>query len=141
MYYPEDKVYFRWRQSNNPMYEYEEEGVEQARGFEHISSNINGYHWGGLVRPTLKEKDRINTFLEGNPGINYWYYAIGMLQSVYDRWKEDGIPSYKYEYANLYVSVWIKLPYTMNSLFQCTQKIVSRLNNHIPLISVFFLKS
>ena len=140
LYYPEDEVYFRWRQSNNPMNEYEVNGKTQVDGFESIDNNHEGYLWGGLVRPTLEDRNQISTFLEGNPGNSFWYYSIGMYQNVYDSWKDSGIPAYEVHYACLIVSVWIKLPYPIDTIFSFIPQ--KSIFNNIPasLLAIYFIK-
>ena len=106
-----------------------------------IDSNKESMDFGGLVRPTIEFKNRINTFLEGNPGIDYWYYAVGMFECVYDKWKNAGFPTYMLDHSNLVVSLWIKLPYPVHSIFSCNEHKTTNYGYWALFTTIYLLKS
>ena len=138
IYYPEDNVYFRWVQNNNPINELENSSTK-ASGFEDKGSTVEGYKWGGLVKTNFTEKNEINSLLNGNPGHNHWYFAIGMYDIVYERWKNSGIPSYLYEKAVNYVYVWLRLFRIFNSFYH--NKSLFIINIHISLFTSIIINS
>ena len=84
VYYPEPKLYLWWRQSKNPVYDYEVQGIRSAEGFEPIYNSSYIEKWGGLVRSTIKDSHltSIGCFLDGNPGIYNWWFTIGANDKV-----------------------------------------------------------
>lgn len=68
-----------WRQSLNPIDDYEEErpNSKTAVGYEQISIDMTTLGWGGLVRSSHS-----SSFLDGSVNKvevdgSYWYYSIG----------------------------------------------------------------
>ena len=125
--YPETDrdVYFHWRQKLNPIDDNEQSGVYTATDFEPIYKNVdNEYSWGGLVKTTDFPGRQIQSFINGNPGIGEWHFAIGMNQNAETSWKEDGIPNYIYRQACKLVSLWIKIPQGISKFvsIDCSEK-------------------
>ena len=116
IYWPLMKQYFRWRQEKNPLFEYEQENVFTASGFEPLrnASGSAWCKWGGLVRTTKKNSMYINSLIKGCPGQKEWHFAIGMYNAT-DGWHDSGIPSHQ-SGTNL-VELWVRLP---NYLRFCT---------------------
>ena len=138
IHYPDDNVSFRWFQNKNPIDELETSSTT-ASGFEDRGSTVQGFKWGGLVKTNLTDHDQINSFLNGNPGHYYWYFAIGMYDTVYEEWKNTGIPSY-YEHGRAqFVYVWMRLPFSfLFRLFDlCSFRSLHKLL-HIDLPLSFF---
>ena len=118
IYYPEDDVYFRWIQNKNPLYE-DESDSKKADGFELKQNNAEGFEFGGLVKSTKKADPTINSLLDGNPGSDNWYFAIGMYDDSQSGWLSSGIPSYQNTKVCQEVSLWIRLPFPMPLLKSC----------------------
>ena len=138
IYYPEENIYFRWYQNDNPIDEKEEESKTQADGFED-KSPTEGYQWGGLVLTTIKDQGKINSLLNGNPGSHFWYFAIGMYEDSLISWKEKGIPSYRWEYSTKIVSVWLRLPFPLNLLHFCNRHSQFSFHSSLPLFLSIFI--
>ena len=106
IHYPDDNVSFRWFQNKNPIDELETSSTT-ASGFEDRGSTVQGFKWGGLVKTNLTDHDQINSFLNGNPGHYYWYFAIGIYNcdNNYVKRKQipaiyDGVSSSEYDTAH-----------------------------------------
>ena len=103
--YP-NEVYYQWRQTKNPIYEYEILNKNEATGFDLIHKG-NDYNMSGLVRSTLEVNGYINSLLDGNPGNSYWYFAIGMYEDIIDSYLNADIPAYG-KTVN-FVKLWLKI--------------------------------
>ena len=119
--WPRINEYFRWRQSKNPIDEYEEENKFTADGFEPIrnASDKNGCKWGGLVRTTMKYKNYKNSLIKGCPGQAEWFFAVGMYNTT-DGWYNSGIPDYKT--CTDLVDVWARLPDFYKRKYACKNR-------------------
>ena len=120
--YPESNqdVYFHWKQSKNPIYDNETTNDKKASGFQHIDKNTDkDYSWGGLVKTCIPANGKIKTFINGNPGIDEWYFAIGMYENADSRWHQEGIPSYINNVGCQYVSLWLKIPSALSGMISC----------------------
>ena len=109
LHWPDLNDYTQWKQSNNPIYEYESDETK-AEGFQYIKNASNPFLWGGLVRTTkLMVNPKPNSLLDGNPGATNWNCAIGMYYWVYEQYHDHGIPAYYGAIAN-YVVLWVRTP-------------------------------
>ena len=106
--YPQNHRYYQWRQTNNPLHELEVSDVGHVAGFEPIYNSTYIYRWGGLVRTNIKFIGNINSLLDGNPGISYWQFAIGMYANATGGYNETGIPADSGRTDM--VRLWLKLP-------------------------------
>lgn len=108
--WPRLNEYYIWRQDKNPLFEYESEDSLTASGFEPIknASTKSSCNWGGLVRAKLKLQGYINSLINGCPGAEYWYFAIGMYKNVIG-WHDYGIPTHNDTATDL-AEVWVLLP-------------------------------
>lgn len=117
--WPDLNRYYQWRQTLNPVNEYEKEGVYKAEGFEPIhNGSSEAKCWGGLVRTTMTMANQVNSLLDGCPGVALWHFAVGMYKTVYDEWYKKGYPSDNSEASNL-VILWIRCPLSQIGLFSC----------------------
>ena len=119
--YPELGKRNIWRQSLNPIDDYEETRPNErtAVGYEGVSIEMTEQGWGGLVRSSTAISlldGSVNYLIEG---FNRWYYSVGtcFLQN-------NGIPSNNNPVNNVYL--WIRFnsikfipQYEMNS-FLCS---------------------
>ena len=123
--YPESGNWFWWRQTNNPIYELEVSGVNQAEGFESIYiSSTPTRSFGGLVRTTLRmdNEDKVNSFLDGNPGVANWHFAIGAYSWTPYPWRDNGFPPHDTSYAKI-VKLWLRIhPHIVDHCSFTTQK-------------------
>ena len=69
--YPELEGTNRWRQTNNPLFENENNST-YVEGYESVNISFTSNGWSGLAKSTS-----INTLLDGSRLHNQWYYAIG----------------------------------------------------------------
>ena len=133
--YPGD-VYYRWRQSKNPVKEYETQSRKEAAGFESIHQEPDEKEIKGLVRTTIKvDNEYISTFLDGCPGESSWYFAIGMYKDSKPNYLNRMIPGYKenVEYTKLWVKIDPKGRYR-----QCTFS-ATRYTPTYPLFLLLFI--
>ena len=130
--WPEDlKYYFHWRQSMNPLNDYEETNIFSAKGFEPIHNGTSFSQWGGLVR----DRSCKYSYLNGVPGVRgTWCIAIGMYgtQSSYIG---QGIPA-ACDVSNT-VDLWVKLPLSFSEKAVIKRK---RLENKLFVIVLIILK-
>ena len=117
IYWPSLQLYYRWRQTLNPLLDVETANVNEARGFEllHPIPDPSQAKFGGLVKSTIAEEDTdtgkeyVSTLLDGCPGIYRWFYSIGMYVKSIPHWYNTGkIPS-NYGQTDI-VSLWLLLP-------------------------------
>ena len=100
---------FWWRQTNNPIYELEFSGIRQSKGFKSIyNSSTPLISFGGLVRTSLNHTNRINSFLDGNPGAANWYFAVGTYSWAYPPWDENVFPPHDTSYTKI-VKLWLRI--------------------------------
>jgi len=78
--YPELSGFNQWRQNNLPWQE-EKIPSQIAGGYTPISISWNSSYWGGLVRSNDYHTTVYGsiTLLDGSPGTDLWYYAIGCI--------------------------------------------------------------
>ena len=102
--------YVWWKQDNNPIYE-EENGTSECQGFVPITNTTPLRNWGGLVK-TVKpnEIERVSNLLDGNPGSNEWYFAIGMYEWATNVWHDVGIPAFDSNHHSHLVYLWLRYP-------------------------------
>lgn len=136
--WPSLKMFYQWRQTNNPVYEYEKNGVYKAEGFEPLyNGSKDSTCWGGLVRTTIKFSNNINSLLDGCPGTSYWYYSIGMYKTVYSQFYNTGYPTtYGRGSGTDLVYLWVRYPFNNFTIF-----IKKRTKNIIILILIFLISS
>ena len=113
--YPDDKLWWWWSQKNNPIYEIEVEGVYRVDGFESYFSSVETELWGGLVKTSLKMNERINSLLDGNPGVENWNFGIGMYNWTYYPRNELGFPPHEGSYSTI-LNLWLRVPYFIDFL-------------------------
>ena len=118
--WPEYKTFYHWRQTNNPVQELETSGVYMAKGFEPIHNGSEDSHcWGGLVRTTLPNNGAINSLLDGCPGINLWYFTIGMYKDSDTSWNDIGYPMVKDHIATSIVYLWMRTNTSSDHYISC----------------------
>lgn len=107
MDFPDENIYIRWQQNKNPVKELDY--IETADGFRIIEDNRpSGSHgFFGLTKVTRKGSGVINSFIDGMPNSNNWYYAVGMYEHSAGSFKTNGIPAYK-DYVKC-LRLWIKI--------------------------------
>ena len=115
--YPNESRYFRWRQLNNPVEELEVENISTAEGFESIYPSDLPNKWGGLVRTNITYEGKISSLLDGNPGSDFWYFAIGMYKD--NTWESYGFPAYQEDLPTNYTSLWMRVPEPYNHFITC----------------------
>lgn len=106
-----------WRQSLNPIYDYEEKRPNDhtAVGYEEISIELRNQGWGGLVRSSAESTLLDGSVNYGENGANKWHYSIGMTNEY------GGIPADENMVENVYL--WIRfdtlkfLPYHKNKIY------------------------
>lgn len=103
--YP-NNIYFRWKQSNNPLRERNVIGKYPADGFEAIHNGTNAPEWGGLVRAISINGKKPNALLDGNPGVGSWWFSIGMYCDCESTYATDGMPGYTYHNVRS-VKLWL----------------------------------
>jgi len=97
--YPELTGYNRWKQTNNPVDEIEQEG-KNASGYIPISISWSNIYWGGLVKSKVPE-----TYIEGSSQsqIHAWY-SIGCFSKQYSpQFPGPGIKVSR-------VILWVRIP-------------------------------
>ena len=88
--YPNE--YFHWRQSSNPLEETEIINKNAAEGFVSLHNGTEMSKWGGLVKSSINISGVISSFLEGNPGNDWWMFSIGMYCNIRGWDTKKGIP-------------------------------------------------
>ena len=91
--------YNHWRQSNNPIYEYEQENKKEVTNFTpiHLDYNNSDHKFGGLAVTNIKAivptgEICYNSFLVGDLGDAGWFYAIGQYDPCVNSW-DNNIPA------------------------------------------------
>ena len=65
-------MYQRWKQTNNPLAEDEEDSV--VEGYEEVYLGLGtSNYWGGLVT----SNKNTSTWIDGSVGYEYWYFSVG----------------------------------------------------------------
>ena len=108
IYWQQLDSFYHWRQSTNPIYDLEKEGVFQVEGLEMIHPTEikeEQYEFGGLVKTTIPDVYN-NSLLNGVPGNLGWYFAIGMYQKSKQHYYNRGIPT-TYDITTQIVSLWL----------------------------------
>ena len=118
--YPNEAIYYHWRQSKNPLEEVEEEGKFGVDGFEPIHNGTSDTSWGGLTKTKLEAENVISTLLDGNPGTIWWRFSIGKY-CVNKGWEfKDSLPGpLRKEYKQ--IRLWIRINH-YNELFSCRKR-------------------
>lgn len=93
--YPSLGKYNRWRQTSNPLL-----AKQSVTGYSAISISMTENNWGGLALSSTKGT---STIIDGSPGAETWYYAIGQ-QTAY----QGGIPANDPSVQEVYLWVRIK---------------------------------
>ena len=119
LYYPLLEKYFHWRQSLNPLEDIENESKDHAKGFHLIFPYVSEekYSFRGLVKSTIKDV-YWNSLLDGNPGYEGWFYAIGVYNKSNYHWTQTGMPAIHPNTTTI-VSLWILLKRNL-SCKQCS---------------------
>ena len=76
--YPDLAGSNHWKQSKIPWYNTEVNG-STAEGYTPINITWNTHHWGGLVKSN--NYFSCLTLMDGSAGTNYWWYALGVVNS------------------------------------------------------------
>ena len=86
--------YNRWRQTNNPIFEKETEGIKEVAGYEevHLDYNKTDNKFGGLAVATIEWSGCICSFLVGDLGSKNWYYTVGQYDPYCDPYWNNNIP-------------------------------------------------
>ena len=92
--YPSLGKYNRWRQTSNPLL-----AKQSVTGYSAISISMTENNWGGLALSSTKVT---STIIDGSPGVETWYYAIGQ-QTAY----QGGIPANNPAVQEVYL--WIRI--------------------------------
>lgn len=92
--YPSLGKYNRWRQTSNPLL-----AKQSVTGYSAISISMTENNWGGLALSSTKGT---STIIDGSPGVETWYYAIGQ-QTAY----QGGIPANNPSVQEVYL--WIRI--------------------------------
>ena len=134
IHWPDFDTYYQWRQSKNPLYELEREGIYAAEGFEPIynGSNLANSDWGGLVKSAYVEDTKEQCLLNGNPGVLKWFFSIGQYNNCSSHWGNLGIPAINN--ATSQVDLWLRLPNIYGLFFQ-----QSLINIQISYSSLFVI--
>ena len=87
-----ENKYNRWRQSNNPILEKEQENIDEVEGFDYVHLDYNNTKFGGLaVKVFETQYNCINCLLAGCLGYSDWYYGIGQYDPCDPGW-DNSIP-------------------------------------------------
>ena len=103
--YPNE--YFHWRQSLNPLKENEVLGKNEAEGFVPLHNGTKVEKWGGMVKSSIKIDGVISTFLDGNPGNDWWMLSIGIYCNVRGWDFKDHLPGSVSGVSS--VKLWIRI--------------------------------
>lgn len=120
LYYPELDVYNRWRQTNNPIDEYEATGKTTVDGFHPIHTGAKINEWGGLARSNGTNAALLNG-TPGQIGSGSWWLAIGVVTgaSFYNSIKTFyNIPAHNTGVNISYL--WIRVPLKID--MSCKQR-------------------
>ena len=80
--YPGIAGYNRWLQSVFPLYENDENGKTQARGFQKVNLTWGVNKFKGLVRSMIhSDVNCIPSLIDGTIGSQDWFYAIGYIKT------------------------------------------------------------
>ena len=106
--YPEHSVRNIWKQSLNPIDDYESARPDErtAQGYDEVSIDVSDNGWGGLVRSSIPSA----TLLDGSvnyvkSGTEYWYYAVGASRKFYN---DESIPFANSSIHANVVKLWIR---------------------------------
>ena len=111
--YPDVEGFNIWTQTINPLNAI----PEQSNGYVPVKESFTENSWNGLSRSSS-----VNSFLDGSPTNETWFYAIGLKGS----WLEKSIPGPydlgqdKYsnnlaKYATYEVKLWIRINFKFNT--------------------------
>ena len=108
--------YNRWKQTSNPT----------------TSTTVTGYaangiswteaYWGGLAKSTNEK-----TFIDGAPGVDTWYYAIGVNTQF-----EDGIPAVYnvLKTTDKSVTLWVKANSDLSNILENVSGVIDENKNY-----------
>ena len=81
--YPDLNAHNRWKQKVNPLDITEDFKEQVVSGYTPIDVQFNNNSWGGLIRTgKVFHYSEPPSLLNGSPGVNYWYFAIGVYQGI-----------------------------------------------------------
>ena len=138
--YPELGTYNRWKQEDNPLDITEDIQSETVSKFDPIETKAQNTEWGGLIRTRndLNGFPSAPSLLNGSPGSEGWFFAIGQYKGMlwtYEETKVKSIPSN--DQPVNFVSLWIRLP---NHIF-CTYKQSIHINEFLSFLSIMIIFS
>ncbi|EAY09316.1 hypothetical protein TVAG_394880 [Trichomonas vaginalis G3] len=88
--YPSLNLLNSWKQKKSPLQDIEQKGVKTAEGFEAGITEAPSRDWGGLVKTILCP----DSFLDGIPGFEHWFYSIGIMCKASQHYLDGGLPAY-----------------------------------------------
>ncbi|EAX98374.1 hypothetical protein TVAG_357430 [Trichomonas vaginalis G3] len=106
-----------FQQLHSPLDDIEQEGNYEATDFKANLTEIPSSEWGGLVKNTIKDDDRITTLIDGHPGRSYYFYAIGLYCTAHDQYIEIGLPTNSNNQLTKHVRLWAMVPATYDMIY------------------------
>ena len=88
-----------------------------AVDFKANLTEIPSNEWGGLVKNTMKNDGRVTTLIDGHPGRDTYYYAIGLYCTAHDRYIERGLPTNDNDQLTKHVRLWAMVPATYDMIY------------------------
>lgn len=136
--YPLLSVINVFKQKYSPLDNLETPNILTATNFEANLTELPAYDWGGLVKTTIGYGKEIYSFIDGNPGVRTYFYAIGLYCSPLNRYINDGLPSNDNGHLTKQVRLWARVPYTPDMI---TCKIIIQYRPYINLLLTIFIFS
>ena len=127
--YPEINLYNRWRQTNNPIDEYEATGKATVDGFYSIHLGAYKSNWGGLARSNGTDRALLN----GTPdtiGNNDWWFAVGVKTGAFYYKNTIIMPAHNVGVTILYL--WVRVPIKIGM----TCKVKNSIHSSLILITL-----
>ena len=127
--YPNENIYFHWKQSLNPLNEIEEEGRTSVKGFVPIHNGTDDTFWGGLTKSTLQYKNVTSTLIDGVPRSSYWRFSIGMYCNIEGWSSKDSMPGPNRK-AYKQVRLWLRIK-LIGEFISCNKPKLLLTNNYL----------